>query len=328
MHIVGPLRTMPLVAVDLGGTSIRAALVVGGQLLARVQRATPAKEGPDAVVTAIAEAVHEAIGALSAGAAKPIALGIAAPGPLNGPAGVVYSPPNLAGWRDVPLRALLENRLGLPTHLIKDTNAAALAEHRFGAGRGTQNMIYLTISTGIGGGLILNGDLFQGGNGTAGEVGHVTVDQFGPVCNCGNVGCIEAVASGAALARIAAERIAAGHMAPPQGNLTPSAALVIAAAQAGDEQALTLVQGAGRALGLACVGLAHLFNPEVIVLGGGMAHAGELLMDPLHAAIRAHTMAAPKAHLRIVPADLGDDVGIWGAALHASEGESGKGNRE
>jgi len=302
-------------AIDLGGTQIRVAVAGGGMLRGRVAWPTPAEEGPDAVMAAIAEAARASL-ALAGVARMPEAVGIAAPGPLHGVKGVVFSPPNLKGWRNVPLTRELEARLGSPVYLIKDANAAAVAEHGMGAGQGADTLIYITVSTGIGGGLILGGRLFEGPDGTAGEVGHVTVDRFGPVCNCGNRGCLEAVASGTAIARMAAERQASGHLRLPPGAVG-SAAAVYGAAAAGDPGARAITDEVGGALGLACVGLVHLFNPERIILGGGLTHAGPLLLEPVRAMLERHAMPIPRERARLVTAALGEDVGLWGAALHA-----------
>jgi glucokinase len=311
--------TDPVIAVDLGGTNIRVATFLNGAMQARAQRPTPARDGPRAVAEAITATVQEV---LAAGDTTPFAtapVGVAAPGPLNGRAGIVYSPPNLYGWRDVPLVALLQTRLARSIYLIKDTNAAALAEHHLGAGQGTHTMLYVTLSTGVGGGLILDGRLFEGPDGTAGEVGHVTVDQHGPRCNCGNIGCVEAVASGTAIARQAQELIAAGDLAPLEGSRVPTAAAVFAAAQRGDSAALALVERAGRALGLAFAGLLHLFNPEAIVIGGGMVQAGDVLLHPLGQTLDQYAMAVPRARVRLLTAALDVDVGLWGAGLYALE---------
>jgi len=304
-------------AIDLGGTQIRAAVATLGSLRGRVARATPAEEGPAAVVEALVGAARESLAQVGL-AGTPDAVGIAAPGPLHGAKGIVFSPPNLKGWRDFPLADALEARLGCPVFLIKDANAAAVAEHRMGAGRGVCTLVYITVSTGIGGGLILDKRVFEGPDGTAGEVGHMTIDLNGPLCNCGNRGCVEAIASGTAISRLAMERVSMGELRLPPGA-EPTAASVYAAAAAGDPGALALTDGVGHALGLACVGLVHLFNPERIILGGGLTRAGALLLDPVRAMVERHAMPIPRARVRVVTADLGEDVALWGAALHARE---------
>lgn len=313
----------PVIVVDLGGTSIRAALVRGGTMRGRVRCETPAGEGPERVIEAIAGAIERVMRA--EGVHPQAAIGevgvvaIASPGPLNAAKGIVYSAPNLLGWHDVPLGALLEERIGLRVQLLKDANAAALAEHSMGAGRGASTMVYVTLSTGIGGGLILNGELFEGPDGTAGEVGHMTIDEHGPICNCGNRGCVETKASGTAIARRAAALIAAGTLRI-EGTHAPSAAQVIAAAHAGNAAAGALIGEAGGSVGLALVGIIHLFNPEVIVLGGGLIQAGPLLLAPIEAAIERHAIQMPRSRARIAVAALGDDAGLWGAAIHARSG--------
>ncbi len=303
--------------IDLGGTQIRAAIATGDALLGRTAGPTPAEEGPAAVVGAIVAAARETL--VKAGVAQgPTAVGIAAPGPLSGSQGVVFSPPNLRGWSNVPLAALLSDKLGLPVALIKDTNAAALAESRLGAARGYGTLIYVTISTGIGGGLILGGKLYEGPDGTAGEVGHVTIELHGPICECGNRGCVEAIASGSAIARRAALLVSEGKLHLLSDD-APTAAGVFKAALAGDPAARAMTDEVGRALGLALVGLVHLFNPECIVVGGGMVHAGPLLLDPIRDTLARHAMPIPRRRVRLVTATLGDDVGLWGAALHAND---------
>jgi len=312
----------PVIAVDLGGTSIRTALVRDGTIHGRVRRETPAAEGPERVIAAIAGEIERVLRAEGVHPRMDGAvLAVASPGPLNAAMGIVYRAPNLLGWHDVPLGALLEERTGLPISLLKDANAAALAEHRMGAGRGAGTMIYVTLSTGIGGGLILNGELFEGPDGTAGEIGHVTIDEYGPICNCGNRGCVETKASGTAIARRAAALIASGTLRV-EGTRAPSAAQVIAAAQAGNAAAAALLGDAGRSVGLALVGVIHLFNPAVIVLGGGLIHAGALLLAPIQAAIDRHAISAPRRRVRIALTALGDDAGLWGAAIHANSGRA------
>lgn len=303
----------PVVGVDLGGTYIRAALAdERGVLVARRKVETLAREGIEAVVGRIVKAAEE-VGVVDAAA-----LGICSPGPLSSRTGVVYSPPNLPGWRDVPLVEMLEERLGVPVFLGNDANAAALGEYAYGAGRGVGHMIYVTVSTGVGGGVISDGRLLEGRHGAAGEVGHVVLEPDGPPCNCGNRGCLEALVSGTAIARQAREAISAGretsieHLAEtdPHGV---TAEVVVRAARGGDDLAGELLQRVGRWLGLAFVGLVHLFDPQVIVVGGGVTNAGELLMKPTRDTMFAGIMPIYKEDLKVVPPDLGPDAGLYGA---------------
>lgn len=308
----------PVVGVDLGGTYIRAALAgERGVLLERRKVETHAREGVEAVVERIVRAVEEVRGGTAVAA-----LGICSPGPLSSRTGIVYSPPNLPGWSDVPLVALLEERLGVPVFLGNDANAAALGEHKYGAGRGIGHMIYVTVSTGVGGGVISDGRLLEGRHGAAGEVGHVVLEPDGPPCNCGNRGCLEALISGTAIARQAREAIAAGRetsieqlaRTDPHGV---TAEVVVRAARGGDALAGELLERAGRWLGLALIGLVHLFDTQVIVVGGGVTNAGELLMKPARDTMFAGLMPIFKENLEVVAPDLGADAGLYGAVALA-----------
>jgi len=307
----------PVVGMDLGGTYIRAALAdEGGALLERRKVETLAREGVEAVVGRIVRAVEEV------GVPGVAALGICSPGPLSSRTGIVYSPPNLHGWSDVPLAGMLEERLGIPVFLGNDANAAALGEFAYGAGRGYRHVIYITVSTGVGGGIISDGRLLEGQRGAAGEVGHVIVEPDGPLCGCGNRGCLEALISGTAIARQAREALAAGResvigslaQADPHGV---TAEVVVRAAREGDRLAGELLETAGRRLGTALLGLVHVFDPQVIVVGGGVTNAGELLMKPARDTMFAGLMPIFKEGLEVVPPDLGADAGLYGAVALA-----------
>jgi glucokinase len=311
------------VGIDLGGTKISAALVDGeGRIISKDQRETEASTGLDDVVARMTDAASKVMndgGVLPAGVSG---VGVAAPGPIDAKTGVVTAPPNLPGWKDVPLRQLIQDELGLPTALENDANAAALAEHRFGAGRGTKHMIYVTASTGIGGGLILNGDLYDGATGAAGEIGHMTILPQGPYCGCGNRGCLEALASGRAIAREARESVTRGvpTLIAQLAEGDPeriSAKLVARAAAQGDTEAEEILDEAMSYLGVGMANLVNLFNPQLIVIGGGLTKMGSRLFDPVRRIIdrRAFSTAAQAA--RVVPAQLGDDAGVLGAATVA-----------
>ena len=306
----------PVVGVDFGGTWIRAALADGsGGLTARREARTPAREGVEAVVESIIRAVEE-VGAPFA------AVGVCSPGPLDARTGVVYSPSNLLGWRDVPLAAMLERRLGVPVVLGNDANAAALGEHAYGAGRGFSDVIYVTVSTGVGGGIIAGGRLLEGRRGAAGEVGHIVLQPDGSPCGCGNRGCLETLASGTAIARQARDAIAAGWNTEIAGLAGPegvSAEVVVRAAVAGDGLAREIVRRAGRWLGLGLAGLVHLYDPEVLIVGGGVTGAGDLLMDPAREILLANVMPIYREDLRVVRPDLGTDAGLYGAVALARE---------
>ena len=309
----------PALAVDLGGTKLLVGIVDhGGRVLAEDRIATP-REGPESVARAIRDLARELRASLSLDAATLAGVGVAVAGPTDHDRGVVYDPPNLNGWRDeTPFGPLLARELKETVHLENDANAAALGEAWVGAGRGVRDLAYITVSTGIGGGFILGGRLYRGANGTAGEIGHMIVDPDGPLCHCGNRGCLEALASGTAIARQAREAVARGdrtelhRLANRPDEIT--AAAVAEAAQAGDPLSADLYRQAGARIGLVLSNFMALLNPAMIVVGGGVSKTGELLFRPLRDAMAARVYPRPARGVKLVPAALGDNVGIIGAA--------------
>lgn len=303
------------VAVDLGGTRFRVALgTAEGELEWRVSRPTEVEQGVQAVLERMYAAVEEALSAAGdRGTVKGI--GIAAPGPLDPWTGVIHNPPNMPGWDGIPIRQLFQERFGLPVQVANDANLAAVGEHRYGAGRGCSHMVYVTVSTGIGGGVIVDGRLLLGHCGYAGEVGHMTIDLHGPVDACGNVGCLEALASGTAIGRRARDLVLSGAETAlsqvPIEDIT--ARTVTELAYQGDTVARQLLRDAGVALGVGMVNLAHLLNPQRIILGGGVSlNAGPLLWDPMLETLRTRAMTPCQRQTEIVPAGLGDDAGLLG----------------
>ena len=316
-----------VIAVDLGGTQLRAALCTpDGTIHQRVSKKTRARRGPEAVLERIGQTIEQIWPQLEQGRAPVRAIGISAPGPLDPFKGVVLSSPNLPGWDNLPLRDIVSGRFEVPVCVGNDANLAALGEHRFGAGRGYDDMIYMTISTGIGGGIIAGGRLFLGHKGLAGEIGHTVLQPNGPQCGCGNRGCLEALASGTAIGHQAQTLAASGRapaiLAAAQGDATQvSAQSVGLAAAQGDKVALRLLRQAGRHIGIAIANLMHLFNPQCFVLGGGVTQAGELLFKPIRRTAQRNVQVPQYAEgVEIVPAALGDDVGLLGAlALVSAE---------
>jgi glucokinase len=309
------------IAVDLGGTQLRAALCTpDGTIHKRVREKTRAERGPDDVMARVCQAAEQ----VWPGEGPVRAIGMSAPGPLDPFEGVVIGAPNLPGWDRVPVRDILNERFDLPVLVGNDANLAALAEHRFGAGRGFDDMVYMTISTGIGGGIVLGGRLLLGHKGLAGEIGHMVVQRGGPLCGCGNRGCLEAVASGTAIGRQAQTLAISGRaeaiLAVAGGDVARvnSESVGIAAAQ-GDKVALKLLRQAGRHVGVGIVNLMHLFNPQRFVLGGGVTQTGELLFKPIRRTVRRWAMSALYwQETEIVLAELGDDVCLLGALALAS----------
>jgi len=312
-----------LVGVDLGGTNIRAALATGEATHGEpIKYRTPAADGPPAVIDAVIAAAREA-----AGGARLDGVAVGIPGPLDAASGVVFAAPHLAGWTDVPARELLQERAGCPVAIENDANLAAYAEWLAGAGRGTRHFAFITVSTGIGGGLILDGQLFTGAAGTAGEVGHTPLGMSGAVCGQGHVGCLEGAASGTAIANRARDALATGERSS-LSTLAPGdidARAVQEAAANGDQLATRLFAEAGRALGRAVGGLINLLSPEVVAIGGGVVEAGELLLSSLRSGVGEIAFHAAAIRCRIVPAGLGTDAGLVGAAAWAGRcfGEAG-----
>ncbi len=300
-----------LVGVDLGGTNIRAAVATGAYShAAPALAATPGGEGPDSVVEAIARCVAEAAGG------RPVdGLAIGIPGPLDPRRGIVYAAPQLEGWDGFDARSALRERIGCDVAIHNDANLAGYAEWVAGAGRGTNDFVFITASTGVGGALILESELYVGRTGTAGEIGHLPLSPEYPACAEGHQGCLEGTASGIAIAHAARRALAAGERTSLAG-LAPAdinGRAVQDAAKAGDEVALRIFTAAARNLGRAVGGLINLFSPEVVAIGGGLINAGDLLFRPLLAAVGEIAFAVPAEQCRIIEAELGTDAGLVGA---------------
>ncbi len=303
------------IVVDLGGTQIRAArYTAAAGMEARVAIPTEAEKGMEAVL----HRVHTAVRQVWPSDGVVEAVGIGVPGPLDYKRGLLRFAPNIPESANIPVRERLEGWLGVPVVVGNDADVAALGEHRFGAGRGVASMIYITISTGVGGGMIFDHRLFTGGNGMGGEIGHMVVDVQGPRCRCGNYGCLEVLASGTAIARHARERLAAGEPSllaeMVGGDLNRITAKDVSlAARRGDPLAKSVFELVGGYLGAAIVSLMYMLNPSLFVLGGSVTRAGELIFGPIRAAVEARAPAVYREQTRIVRAELWDDVGLWGA---------------
>lgn len=288
-------------AVDVGGTRLRAALVdAGGHVAHRQSMRTPADEGAEAVVAAIASACRAVLA--EAGERPGLRLGLCAPGPLDARRGVALATPTIRGFTGFPLRRAVEEALGIPTTIENDGPCAALGEWLCGAGQGVQNFVYVTISTGIGGGIVSEGRLLRGRLGLAGHIGHIPVKpEDGAICFCGQRGCWEAEASGTALARKA------------QAEGFADLAEAFSRAAAGKKQGLAFAADAARAIAMGLVAVTHVLDPERIVIGGGVANALPVLAPLLRAQMDSRLMP-PFRGVEIVPAALGDDSGLAGAA--------------
>lgn len=289
----------------------------------RVDTETPIEEGPAAIVRACRDAVAEARAkAPSELADAVVGIGISSPGPIDPERGMVVEPPNLGPkFRNVLLAQDVGQSQGLPAFLERDTNVAALAEHAFGAARGVDDFIYITVSTGVGGGIVSGGRILHGPDGLAGELGHVPVAMSGPRCGCGGIGHVEAFASGTALARDARALVASQgstflvERARRIGGANELSAKDVAeGANAGDRACVELMERARRALAVACVGYVNAFNPHRIVIGGSIAEAeGERMLGPVREAIAREAFEVMARNVRVVPAGLGGDVSLAGA---------------
>ncbi|MFF4016029.1 ROK family protein [Streptomyces sp. NPDC001843] len=298
-------------ALDIGGTKIAGALVdAHGAILVRAQRATPAREDGDTVMRAVEEVLGELTG--SPLWARASAVGIGSAGPVNAATGTV-SPVNVPGWRDFPLVDRVRAVTGsLPVELIGDGVAITAAEHWQGAARGHDNALCMVVSTGVGGGLVLNGRLHPGPTGNAGHIGHISVDLDGDPCPCGSRGCVERIASGPNIARRALEN---GWRPGPDGDA--SAAAVAAAARAGDPVAVASFERAAQALAAGIAATATLVEIDVAVIGGGVGKAGDILFAPLRRALAGYATLSFVQGLTVTPAQMGTDAGLVGAAAAA-----------
>jgi glucokinase len=310
-----------VVGVDLGGTRLRAALADrSGTILRQGAVPTLADEGRDAIIRRIVAQVRTVLEPLTTSSLSYAA--VAVPGPCDPGLGMIYDPPNLPGWGAVPLQAVLEAELGVPVRLGNDANAAALAEHQYGSGRGSESLVYLTVSTGIGGGVIDSNRLILGAWGGAAEIGHITIDARGPRCGCGNRGCLESMASGTAIGREAERRLASDAESSLRARWTdPSqplkAEIVFAEAQAGDRMALDVVEWAAYNLGVGLANVMHLYDPRLIIIGGGVSNAWDMLWPEMNRAIHERAMAAYAKRTKVHRSQLGDEVGLLGAVTLA-----------
>jgi glucokinase len=315
------------VGVDLGGTHLRAAIVDSetGKLSGFKQIPTQAHKGHDAVIVRMADLIKEVIAAEGNPNTGVGGVGIGVPGVLDLERGWVKFLPNLPdNWLDVPLSQAIEERLDLPTYLLNDARSMTFGEWKFGGGRGVQTMACFTLGTGIGGGLIVNGRLHLGTGGIAGELGHQTIDFNGPRCGCGNSGCLEAFASGPAIAAMGIKAVIQGLTTNigelvnyDLNRITPK--VIYQAAQEGDEVAREIFELAGYYIGIAVGNVCVSVGPRKVVIGGGVSQAGDLLLDPIRRKVNERSSMILVSEVQIVLAELGTNAGIVGAALWAKE---------
>lgn len=314
------------VGIDVGGTNIRAAVfdLADGKTKAVKQVATLAREGHLAVIDRIIQLVKELLTIAGLTQDQVKAVGIGLPGKLDPQAGVVEFLPNLAGhWSGVPVGAIVSKALTLPVFLINDARAMTLGEWAFGAGRGVETIACFTLGTGIGGGLVVNGQLLLGINGTAGELGHQVIDADGPPCGCGGRGCLEVFASGPAISALGVKAVLQGlttsigeRVSYDLNQVTPQ--VIADAAMAGDQVAKEIIERVGKYLGLGVANIIISVGPRRVILGGGVARLGNLLLNPIRATVNERVHLAPAAEVEIVLATLGQEAGLVGAAYWAA----------
>lgn len=313
----------PIVAVDIGGTKIIAAVInQKGEKLSRVYHPTLAEQGPEKVIGRLASSIRLAVNRSGNALEEIGGISLAVAGLIDVNRGLVTTAPNLPHWENVRLGDILQDEFKIPVFLLNDASAAALGEHRFGAGIGIDNLIYVTVSTGIGGGFILNDKLFEGTDGSAAEIGHMIVLADGPACRCGQNGCLEALASGSAIARMARERLLEGQKSILKNLIEGEVVSVTAehVARAGrkkDIVALAIIKEAAYYLGIGLSNLVNLLNPQMIVIGGGVSAMGEMILRPARRSMKEHAFKLPASTVRVVKSKLSPDSGILGAAAYA-----------
>jgi glucokinase len=307
-----------VIGVDLGGTNVRSAVVDNQGKVSHNARLSVAGSGSaDVVIDRVVECVNQTLD--SCGRENVRGVGVGTPGLIIAETGTIVYAPNVPGWVDLPLQSILEERFGLPVTIENDANAWGIGEQWIGGGTGYKNMVCLTLGTGVGGAIIFDNRVWRGSNGAGGEVGHIIVVENGAVCGCGAPGCLEAYASAPAIARQAREALQSGKTSRLTemcgGDIeTIDAEMIAQAAMEGDRVASDVMYRAATLLGIAVAGLTNLLNPELFVIGGGVVKAGNLIFDPIWEQVDRIAYKWSASILKIVPATLGDDAGIIGAA--------------
>lgn len=308
------------IGIDVGGTNVKLALVnENGQIVYSNSVPTRAEMGYEFTVNNIKQAIYELLKETKLDAKDIQGIGFGFPGQVDYKAGIVRNAPNIPGWVEVPIAKLIEDEFHIPTRVDNDVRCAALGELNYGAGKGCENMVCITVGTGIGSGLIINGKLVRGASNAAGEIGHIKLQMHdGPICGCGDTGCFEAFASGPSIVAMAEEYIKGGKSTKYREMANGTAItpfIVCEAAKAGDPVAQRIFTIMGEYLGVGLSSVVNLLNPEKIIIGGGVADAGEILMRPLVETLRKRAMKIAGSAVEVVPAQLGNTAGVIGASL-------------
>ncbi len=309
---------MHRIGIDVGGTNVKIALVdENGSIIYSNSVPTRAEMGFEYTVNNIKQAIRDLIAETKS--AKIESIGFDFPGQIDYKNGVVRLAPNIPGWVDVPIAKIIEDEFKIPTRIDNDVHCAALGELNFGAGKGCENFICMTVGTGIGSGIVINGKLVRGASNAAGELGHIKLQMNGgPLCGCGDYGCLEAFASGPSIVKMASEYIMSGKSTKFRelasgGEITPY--IVCEAAKQGDPVAKRIFTIMGEYIGFGLTSVVNLLNPEKIIIGGGVADAGELLLEPIRETIKKRAMVVAGSAVQVVPAQLGNSAGVIGASM-------------
>lgn len=310
------------IGIDVGGTNVKIALVDDkGKIIYSNSVPTYAKMGYEYTVNNIKQAIKDLMKETNTTPKDIEGIGFDFPGQVDCKTGVVKLAPNIPGWVNVPIAQMIEDEFHIPTRIDNDVRCAALGELKFGAGKGCENFICITVGTGIGSGLVINGKVVRGASNAAGELGHIKLQMNGgPICGCGDTGCLEAFASGPSIVAMAQDYIKGGkstkfrEMAAAEGGeITPY--MVAKAAEEGDPVAKRIFEIVGEYIGIGLTSVINLLNPEKVIIGGGVAEAGDLLLDPIRRTIRERAMVVAGSAVEIVPAELGNSAGVIGASM-------------
>ena len=310
------------IGIDVGGTNVKIALVDdNGKIIYSNSVPTYAKMGYEYTVNNIKKAIKDLMKETNTTPSDIEGIGFDFPGQVDCKTGVVKLAPNIPGWVNVPIAQMIEDEFHIPTRIDNDVRCAALGELKFGAGRGCENFICITVGTGIGSGIVINGKVVRGATNAAGELGHIKLQMNGgPICGCGDTGCLEAFASGPAIVAMAQEYIKGGkstkfrEMAAVEGGeITPY--MVAKAAEEGDPVAKRIFEIVGEYIGIGLTSVINLLNPERVIIGGGVAESGELLLGPIRKTIKERAMVVAGNAVEIVPAQLGNSAGVIGASM-------------
>ncbi|GAB4116463.1 MAG: glucokinase [Candidatus Caldatribacteriota bacterium] len=309
------------ISVDIGGTNIRSVIVNNqGEIISSLKVPTLAQRGKGATIKRIINAIYQVINQAKINPVELSGIGISAPGPLNGETGIISFTPNLPGWKNVPLRKILEDEFKMKVVLENDANAAAWGERSFGVAQGVNNFACFTLGTGIGGGIIIDGKIYHGADYGAAEFGHMTVNKDGPRCNCGKYGCLEAYSSATGIKNRIKNRLKEGVKSEFL-NLSPESNIdeirlksIFEAARQGDKLVADIVEEAIIYLGIAISNIANILNPQMVILLGGISNEGEKLLIPLRKEIKKGTLYTHYRSLKIIVGELGDMAGVIGVA--------------